>query len=403
MWTNMTGNPTPPPDTTLKPTAASIAGLEQVPSPGLLFDLDAIDRNLARMIAMVGDRTDLLRPHIKTHKCAHILRRQAVAGIDRVKCATLAEAELAAREGVADILLAFPLAGPAVDRFIALTKQYPRSRLAATADDPDMARTLAAAAAAAGTAALPVFVDLDVGMGRTGIAPGPEAMALAGLIAATPPLRFAGLHAYDGHLHQPDLTERQNGFDEAATAVDGMVAALRAGGLEVPLVVAGGSPTFALHARRALAAGTGPRWECSPGTTVLWDVGYGDRYPDLPFEVAALLVTRVISRPGRGRLCLDLGHKAVAAERPLETRVRLPALEAGGGAVEPMSQSEEHLVLHVPDNRQWPPGTPLIAWPRHVCPTVALHEAAWLVRNGGVTGERWCIAARNRLGLAGGG
>ena len=380
----------------------SIRGLDGVPSPALLFDPDAIGRNLARMVATMEGRADLLRPHIKTHKCAEILRLQAASGIDRVKCATLAEMELAARERVPDILLAFPLTGPAIGRFITLTQQYPGCRLSATADDPDMVQQLAAAATAAGVRApVPVLVDLDVGMGRTGIAPGPAAVSLAGLIAGLPPLEFAGLHAYDGHLHQAALTERQQGFAAVEGTIDGMLRELQASGLEAPLVVAGGSPTFGLHARRALADRAGPRWECSPGTTVLWDVGYGDRYPDLPFEPAAVLLTRVVSRPGPGRLCLDLGHKAVAAERPLESRVRLPALEAAGAV--PLSQSEEHLVMQVADPRPWPPGTPLIGLPRHICPTVALHEAAWLVREGTVTGERWIIAARNRLQLAGAG
>jgi len=161
-------------------------------------------------------------------------------------------------------------------------------------------------------------------------------------------------------------------------------------GFPEPRVVAGGSPTFALHAQ--VSASSATPWECSPGTTFLWDAGYGQNFPDLGFEPAAGLLTRVISKPGDRRLCVDLGHKAVSAENPIERRVRFPALPDGRF----LSQSEEHLVLESPQAADFSVGDTLIGIPWHICPTVALHDHAHLFRNGSTTGETWKIAARHR-------
>jgi len=154
-------------------------------------------------------------------------------------------------------------------------------------------------------------------------------------------------------------------------------------GLPVPRLVAGGTPTFAIHAQHADR-------ELSPGTCVLWDFGYADKFPDLPFEVAALLLTRVVSKPGANRLCLDLGHKAVAAENP-HPRVRL--IEAP--EAEFVMQSEEHLVIETPNAANFSIGHILHGIPRHVCPAVALYSEATVI-SGGEIADRWTITARGR-------
>jgi len=138
-----------------------------------------------------------------------------------------------------------------------------------------------------------------------------------------------------------------------------------------------------MHARRGDV-------ECSPGTCVLWDFGYADTLRDLDFLVAALVLTRVISKPGVNRLCLDLGHKAVAAENP-HPRVRLLGLEDA----QFVTHSEEHLVLEAPRANQFSVGDVLYGIPRHICPTVALHSEAVVIRDGHAV-ERWKIAGRER-------
>jgi D-serine deaminase-like pyridoxal phosphate-dependent protein len=208
-------------------------------------------------------------------------------------------------------------------------------------------------------------------------------MALYREICSTPGVRPAGLHAYDGHLHQTDMAERTAAYEAAYAPVSAMRDELLREGLPVPRIVAGGTPTFPLHARRGEV-------ECSPGTTALHDAGYGTKVPDLPFTQAAILLTRVISHPGHDRICVDLGHKAVAAEMP-HPRAIFPALPEAKAVV----HSEEHLVLETPRASEFPVGTALYAIPWHICPTVNLHSEAWLVREGRAV-ERWPVVGRAR-------
>src|SRR5204863_4495440 len=117
------------------------------------------------------------------------------------------------------------------------------------------------------------------------------------------------LHAYDGHIHDTNVAQRAAACDAAFAPVESLRQKLERAGLPVPRVVAGGTPTFPMHARRAHV-------ECSPGTCVFWDAGYGKKLPDLEFLPSALVLTRVVSKPTPNCLCLDLGHKAIASEMP---------------------------------------------------------------------------------------
>ena len=155
-------------------------------------------------------------------------------------------------------------------------------------------------------------------------------------------------------------------------------------GFPEPIIVAGGSPTYPIHARR-----TGV--ECSPGTFIYWDKGYADLCPEQAFISAAYLMTRVISLPDAEHLCLDLGHKSVAAENPLPLRVFFE----NAPELKPVGQSEEHLVVHAGLGHPYRVGDVLWGIPYHICPTVALYERAVTVVDGVVTGE-WMAVARDR-------
>jgi D-serine deaminase-like pyridoxal phosphate-dependent protein len=236
------------------------------------------------------------------------------------------------------------------------------------------------------TVTLGVYLELDCGMSRTGIVPGDEAAILAHVMKDTPRLQFRGLHAYDGHIHDDEprcrVVERCNAAFEPILQFR---CRLQGEGIIVKELVAGGSPTFGIHA-------TYPDRTLSPGTTVLWDFGYGDKYPaDLPFQPAAMLLARVISKPGKNRITLDLGHKSVAPENP-HPRVRFEELPDAVA----LMQSEEHLVLETDRAHEFTIGQALHGLPRHVCPTVSMHGEAYVIE-GGKTTERWPITARNRL------
>jgi D-serine deaminase-like pyridoxal phosphate-dependent protein len=259
---------------------------------------------------------------------------------------------------------------------------FPATTFSALVDDEPAIRALSAAAAARGVT-VPLLLDLDNGMHRSGIAPGADAAALYAVIASLPGVRAHGLHVYDGHIRESDPGRRAAHCDDAFAPVQALHETLDRRSLPVPLVVAGGSPTFPIHARR-------PAVECSPGTLVFSDLGTARTFPDLEFLHAALVFTRVVSRPGPQRLCVDLGHKAIAAENP---HPRVEFLNLPGAQA--VSHSEEHLVIETPQADRFPVGSCLYGVPWHICPTVALYDDADVVRNGHVV-DRWRITARAR-------
>jgi D-serine deaminase-like pyridoxal phosphate-dependent protein len=364
----------------------TIANLSEVFSPGLIFYPELIRANIVRALEIARGPARL-RPHVKTHKTREVVRLEQEAGITKHKCATLAEAEMLAGCGARDVLLAYPMVGPNCGRLARLARAFPDTRFAVLADDPDTLAPLSAAVCAE-EQEVDVLPDIDVGQHRTGIPPGPEAVALYEGIARFPGLRPGGLHVYDGHNHQSNLEERK----AAALAPLGRVWELRATlegkGLPVPRVVLGGTPTFPIYAALDV-----PGVECSPGTCFLHDDGYGKKFPDLTgFVPAALLLTRVISRPSPTRMTLDLGTKAVASDPPAGKRLLLldvPEYEA-------VIHNEEHLVIESPHADRYHPGDALFVIPTHICPTCALHRQAQVVEGGKVVGA-WDIVARDRV------
>ena len=357
-----------------------VRGVEAIPSPALLVYPERIEHNIREMIRVAGG-AERLRPHIKTHKTAEIIRLQQQAGIDRFKCATIAEAELLGQCGVSDALLAYQPVGPDPQRLLALQQRFGQTRFSALADHPATLDRLEELARRRDTV-FRLYLDLNTGMNRTGIVPGDEAARLYTRISESPYLEACGLHAYDGHIRQSDFRERKAASDRAFEAVESLRTSLEAAGYPVPAVIAGGSPTFPVHALR-------PDVELSPGTTLLWDARYGELFPDMAFLPAAVLLSRVVSRPGPGTFCLDLGHKAIAPEMDFP-RVHLMGWEG----CRQSGQSEEHLVLECGDKIPGEIGDPVYGIPMHICPTVAKYPELLVVESGELSGQ-WRVAARD--------
>ena len=353
-----------------------------IPSPALLLCPDRIRRNIRGMIQVAGG-PERLRPHIKTHKMAEIVRMQVEAGIHKFKCATLAEAELLGKEKVERILLALQPVGPEIRGYVELSRSFPDSLFSVVVDDAEIIDLLNRECLNQSTR-LGVFLDLNVGMNRTGVKPGIEAVARYKQMHEAEYLDIRGLHVYDGHINESDFGAREEQVNEAFGPVNTLIFELEKFGFAPPLVVAGGTPSFPVHAKRDGV-------ELSPGTTLLWDAKSVDRYSDLPIEPAAFLLTRVVSKPARGFVCFDLGHKAVASEMP-HPRVRLDGLEE----LEYVGHSEEHLVAKVPNWESFRVGEAYLGIPSHICPTVALHDHVTIVEGDRVTGS-WKVAARHRL------
>ncbi len=350
-------------------------------SPSLVVYPDRIAANISAMLQIAG-HPDRLRPHIKTHKMAEIVQMQIQQGIRQFKCATIAEAELLADSGAADVLLAYQPVGPNQKRLLALQQAFPTTRFSALVDDLEVAKALSEHFAGEG-GQLGVFLDMDVGHHRTGIAASPDAAALCQYCCAAQGLQFRGLHIYDGHVVEEAMDDRKASSDGAFSSLNGFIDQVTRLAGTPPELVVGGSPTFGLHAQRE-------RITCSPGTSLLWDWGYSSKYPDLPFQHAALVVSRIISKPTHDRLCLDLGHKAVAADQPMP-RVHFLNLPNARH----LMQNEEHLVLQVADNSSFAIGELLYGLPKHICPTCALYDSAAVVRAHRIE-TFWKVAARDR-------
>jgi D-serine deaminase-like pyridoxal phosphate-dependent protein len=355
-------------------------------SPALLFYKDLIRHNIDHAIALAGS-ADRLRPHVKTHKTREIARLELDAGITKHKCATLAEAEMLAGCGVPDVFLAYPMVGPNCRRIARLIQAFSQCAFSVVVDHPLAAQALSEALAPSGRT-IDVLLDVDTGQHRTGIAPGDDAIALYEQLAHLSGLQPGGLHVYDGHNHQESYVERQAAATSQLRPVLALRATLEQKGLPVPRIVLGGTPTFPVYARMDI-----PGVELAPGTCFLHDHGYGSRFADLSgFVPAALLLTRVISRPTPTRITLDLGYKAVASDPPAGKRCVLLNVPD----YEPLLQNEEHLVIETPTAGRFQPGDEVYAVPTHICPTCAMHRQAYVIESGKVTGC-WDIVARDRI------
>jgi len=359
-----------------------IRDIDELDSPALVVFPERVKKNIRTAIDMIGDPARL-RPHIKTNKSAEVSKLMIDAGITKFKCATIAEAEMLGISGAADVLLAYQPLGPKLKRFAELIRKYPATSFSCLTDNPAAAMQMDEVFSDEGQK-VPVYIDINLGQNRTGILPGESMIELYLACSRLSGIKPVGLHAYDGHIRDQDWSLRKKNCDEAFSEIEKMKVIILHMGLPAPVIVVGGSPTYSIHSKRKEV-------ECSPGTFVYWDKGYSDLCPEQDFEPAALVISRVISLPDETKICLDLGHKAVAAENDISKRVfflNAPELRA-------VSQSEEHLVLEAGRGHSYRVGDTLYGLPFHICPTVALYERAFTIENGRLTGE-WRTIARDR-------
>ncbi len=358
----------------------TINNLDNTDTPALVLYKERIQENIHQAISLIKN-SDHLRPHVKTNKIAEVCRMMMDAGIRKFKCATIAEAEMLGMIEAKDVLMAYQPVGPKAKRLIELILHYPATQFSCLVDSIDSARSLSELFSEAGLQ-IRVYIDLNTGMNRTGIKPS-DADDFLEALAELPSLFVAGVHVYDGHLTEPDISLRQEKSDKEFSEVNPFINSFGIRMGRPAIVVTGGSATFPTHIKRNV--------ECSPGTFVFWDWGYKHRYVEEPFEYAALVLTRIISIVSDTLITTDLGYKAVASENPLPRVHFLNAPQAN-----PLSQSEEHLSLQVPDSSCFKIGDVLYGVPVHICPTVALYDKAFVVEKGEVI-DSWKVIARDRV------
>lgn len=354
----------------------------QLDSPSLLVYKARVQRNIELMIEMAGSAESLM-VHVKTNKMPAVVQMLLRSGISRFKCATIAEAEMVCQAGGGYLVLAHQLVGPKIQRLIALRKAFPQVYMASLIDCREAAQAHQQAFEAAGLVA-DVLLDVNNGMDRSGHPLNEKLLPLYQRLQQYPNLRCHGLHVYDGQWRNTDFKERKERIDADFKAIDELVAAIKKTGLPAPMLVAGGTPSFTSHLLRT-------ETYCSPGTCVFWDWGYKEKLSEQNFDFAALVLTRIISKPAEGIITVDMGHKAIAAENELDKRIRFLNLSD----YELSGQSEEHGVLKVKNWEALSVGDVLYGVPYHICPTVNLYDEAYVVERGRVEAT-WEIPARRR-------
>ncbi|SOE20370.1 D-serine deaminase, pyridoxal phosphate-dependent [Spirosomataceae bacterium TFI 002] len=349
-----------------------IKNIETVDSPSLLIFKDRLIQNIDQMIAMVDGDTNRLMPHVKTNKCIEVVGLMVAKGIKKFKASTIAEAEMAAMAGANKVLIAHQLVGPKIDRFNQLCKTFPKVDFSFLLDNASHLSNLNTKFIAA-KVQVNVYIDINNGMNRSGIKT-ENLNDLINKINACETVNLLGLHVYDGHHRQVNFEERLEKIESDFSNID----------TTNYEVISGGSPAFNIHSKNKNRI-------CSPGTSVFWDWGYGEKFKEQGFKEAAILVTRVISKPSEGLITIDLGHKAVAAENPIDRRIKF--LNLNNYVL--LSQSEEHGVLSVENWNEIAIGDVFYGVPYHVCPSVNLYEEMGIVVDNEVQ-EYWQVIARKR-------
>ena len=349
--------------------------LEDVDTPALLLDLDALDRNIARMAELGAAAGVRLRPHAKTHKCPAIALRQIAAGAVGQCAQKVGEAEALVEGGVTDVLVSNQVVGTSKLRRLAELAE--KATIALCFDHAEQVEAAAEVAREAGVQ-IGGLIEIEVGMGRCGVEPGPTARDLARRIADAPNLRFRGLQAYHGRAqHLQTLAEREQAIARAVDAVKATVALLHADGLSCEEVCGAGTGTFQFEAR------SGVYTELQVGSYVFMDVDYARIGGDgdgrfTAFEHSLFVLATVMSVPDRDRAILDAGLKSLSGEKGVPWVHGKPGIEAVG-------ISDEHTNLRL---EQGAPslrlGQKLALIPGHCDPTVNLHDWYVGVRNGRV-------------------
>lgn len=354
-----------------------------IPSPALIYYKDIIISNITTAI-LQAHGPEHLWPHVKTHKSRDLINLQTNLGITRFKCATIAEAEMAASADAQHILLAYPLVGPNIQRFLDLIRAYPTKTFYTVGDNFEMLAALGGSAVRLGVR-VNCLADVNPQMNRTGIS-FEHLIDFYRNTARIEGIRLCGLHCYDGNRHELSYTSREAHVLETIKKLNSARNHIASLGLSCKYLIAGGSPTFPCY-----AANTKDVF-FSPGTVFVYDVGYREQFPDLPYKPGAAILSRVVSHPAEGFFTLDTGYKSISSEQPL--RGILPEL----AHTSEVFQSEEHWTFRMePGFEQNRPAVGQIVYilPWHICPTTALYDSVCVVSGGALCGN-WEITARNR-------
>jgi D-serine deaminase-like pyridoxal phosphate-dependent protein len=341
--------------------------IDELDTPALLLDLDAMGRNAAKMAGFFAQGPTRLRPHYKNHKSVVLARRQLEAGAIGMTCATLSEAEALVSSGITDILLSTELAGERkIRRFVDLARQ---GEVKAIVDNAKAAAALAAEARA-NDQVLEVLINVNVGQNRTGITPGEPAAELA-RIASSEGLKVRGLMGYEGHLgHLADGPEKETAYSAAMKTLMDCRSLLEARGLPVGILSAGGTGTYRLSRRFPQIT------ESQAGSYLLMDTNYASTCKE--FERALTVLATVISKTGEERVVVDAGLKSISGE------LGIPVLKSSDGLHLRKLNAEHGVIDIVGPHPSIEVGDRVEIWVEYSDATVNLHDRMYGIRDGGV-------------------
>lgn len=353
--------------------------LADIPTPALLVDVAALERNISTMARFFSEGSCRLRPHFKAHKTPEIARRQLAAGsCVGLTCATVSEAEIASAF-CDDVLIANEVIG--ADKCARVAALTGRTTIAIDSDEglAQIAAAVTDMRRGPSRPAIGILVDIDVGQGRCGVAPGADALALAQRVAATAGVRLRGVMGYEGHL-QPiaDRAERERRASAAMTELVATARLLRESGLPCEIVSGGGTGTYDISGRVAGVT------EIQAGSYVLMDTDYARL--NLPFEHAFSVLGTVVSKPSAGYCVADSGHKSTTKDHGLPSVKGIP-----GASVTLLN--DEHVGIALPPGSPVKIGDRIELWPSHTDPTVNLHDVFYAIEHGRVV-DVWPIKAR---------
>src|SRR6202035_4527682 len=365
-------------------------GLRELTTPAMVLDLETFERNIRAYQHQINLHGLQARPHAKSHKCAEIARRQIAAGAVGVCAASLHEAEALVRQGVNNILITSPVIGAGkLDRLMQLLERG--ALVALVVDDQESAASMAAAAHRSGHV-LDVLIDVDLGMGRTGISNIESALQLVNVVCEAEGISYRGIQAYSGRVqHIKQFAERDHVYTGQLRFLSTLIAALDKRGLKPATVSGGGTGTLALHCREGILT------EHQAGSYIFMDVEYGAvtlraNDADAAFDTSLFLHSTVISKNVPGRVTIDAGLKSFATDGPL------PHVSAGAPVGTTYSFfGDEHgcLTFPTPTNSLPLGGIVTLVTP-HCDPTMNLHDYLHVVRRDTIVGI-WQIVGRGVL------
>ena len=355
--------------------------ITDIATPALLVDETLLDLNIREMAGYAERHGKKLRPHAKAHKCLEIAKRQVAAGAVGVCVATVAEAEMLARGGIADLLLTSPVADTSkCERMAAVAKTG--ARVAVVVDHVEQVQLYATAADEAGVQ-LDVLVDLDIGDHRTGVAPGGAALELAKVIVSHRDLSFKGLQAYS--VKASHMSQQEGRGEFSAKALDQALHTkqlLENEGIESPEITGGSTGSYFEDATLPYVT------ELQAGSYPLMDVAYA-RIGVAAFRHALTVLTTVVSANQSDRVTVDAGFKALATDRPFGPDVMyIPGARFGWAGDEFgyvfLDRTEHRVCL----------GDRLRLIPPHCDPNVNLYDRIYLC-DGDEVKEVWSVMDRH--------